>query len=90
MNKLGIAAAFCACAFLLTACPTVPIYNVDGEQVTTPSGKRLSASQVRSAIITAGTSLGWQVRDDGPQRLQGALHLRNHVAAHDGALTVSS
>jgi hypothetical protein len=75
--------AIAAAAFLLAACPTVPIYNVNDAPISTPSGKHLSASQVRSAIITAGTSLGWQVKDEGPGRLEGTLHLRNHTAVVD-------
>jgi hypothetical protein len=72
--------AVAAAAFLLAACPTVPIYNVNDAQISTTSGKHLSASQVRAAIITAGTALGWHIADAGPGRLEGTLHLRNHTA----------
>ena len=75
--------AAAAAALLLTACPTVPIYNVSDAPITTTSGKHLTAGQVRQAIITAGTSLGWAVTDEGPGRLLGTLHLRTHVAVVD-------
>lgn len=75
--------AVAAAAFLLAACPTVPIYNVSDAPISTTSGKHLSASQVRGAIITAGTALGWQVTDAGPGHLLGTLHLRNHTAVVD-------
>ena len=75
--------AVAAAAFLLAACPTVPIQNVNDAPISTTSGKRLSASQVRAAIVTAGTALGWQIRDEGPGRLEGTLHLRNHTAVVD-------
>lgn len=83
MKKLAIAAALAAGTILVGACTTQPIYNVNDETVTTTSGKHLSASQVRQAIITAGTSLGWHVTDAGPGRLVGTLHLRTHTAVVD-------
>jgi hypothetical protein len=83
MKKLGIAAAFAAGTILLGACTAQPIYNVNDQVVTTTSGKHPSAQQVRSAIITAGTSLGWHIADAGPGRLAGTLHLRNHTAVVD-------
>ncbi len=75
-SMLAVAAATLAVA----ACQPMPIYNVEGAPVTTTSGKAVSASQVRSAIITAGTSLGWSIKDAGPGRLEGTLHLREHTA----------
>lgn len=70
-----------AVALAVAACATTqPIYNVQDATVTTTSGKHLSAAQVRSAIITAGTSLGWRVVDAGPGRLEGTIHLRTHTA----------
>jgi len=83
MKKLGIAAACAAGAILVGACTGQPIYNVNDQAVTTTSGKHLSAPQVRSAIITAGTSLGWHVADAGPGHLVGTLHLRDHTAVVD-------
>lgn len=80
MTPLRIAVAVAAAALLVTACQTVPIQNVTDAPVATPTGKHLSASQVRSAIMTAGTALGWRVTDEGPGRLQGALNLRGHTA----------
>ncbi|HEX6633839.1 MAG TPA: hypothetical protein VF038_07705 [Usitatibacter sp.] len=79
MKKLSAAAAIAA-AILVGACTAQPIYNVNDEPVTTPSGKHLTASQVRSAIVTAGSSLGWVIKDAGPGRLLGTLHLRTHTA----------
>jgi hypothetical protein len=79
MKKLTAAAAIAA-AILVGACTTQPIYNVNDEPVTTPTGKHLTASQVRSAIVTAGSSLGWVIKDAGPGRLLGTLHLRTHTA----------
>ena len=83
MKKLGIAAVFAAGAILLGACTTQPIYNVNDAMIGTPSGRHLSASQVRSAIVTAGTSLGWHVSDAGAGHLVGTLRLRTHTAVVD-------
>jgi hypothetical protein len=79
MKKLTVAAGIAA-AILVGACTTQPIYNVNDEPITTPSGKHLTSSQVRSAIVTAGSSLGWVIKDQGPGRLLGTLHLRTHTA----------
>lgn len=62
---------------------TAPIQNLEAVPVTTSSGKALSAAQVRTAIITAGTSLGWRVAEAGPGRLEGTLNLRQHTAVVD-------
>ena len=78
-STLAVAAAMLA----LAACQPMPIYNVADAPVTTTSGKAPSAAQVRAAIITAGTSLGWSIKEAGPGRLEGTLHLRDHVAVVD-------
>ncbi|HET9470532.1 MAG TPA: hypothetical protein VFO24_05470, partial [Usitatibacter sp.] len=78
------AVAGTAAALVLAACQTlVPVYTVNDAVVSTASGKHPSAGQVRSAIITAGTSLGWHVVDAGPGHLAGTLHLRTHTAVVD-------
>ena len=78
-STLAVAAAMLA----LAACQPMPIYNVADAPVTTTSGKAPSAAQVRAAIITAGTSLGWSIKEAGPGRLEGTLHLRDHTAVVD-------
>lgn len=80
MTKRLAAAAIAAGMLAIAGCTTQPIQNLTDVPVTTNSGRHLSATQVRSAIITAGTSLGWQVKDEGPGRLLGTLHLRTHTA----------
>jgi hypothetical protein len=71
--------------FALASCATtaVPIHQVRDAAVITASGKPVSAAQVRQAIITAGTSLGWRIADAGPSRLEGTLSLRAHTAVVD-------
>jgi hypothetical protein len=80
MTRTVCAFATAALALTLAACVPVPIYNVTDAPAMTTSGKALSAAQVRSAIFTAGTSLGWSIKDAGAGRLEGTLHLREHTA----------
>jgi hypothetical protein len=80
MFRIKSTLAVAAAALTIAACQPMPIYNVEGAPVTTPSGKAPSATQVRSAIITAGTSLGWSIKDAGPGKLEGTLRLRDHSA----------
>lgn len=72
-----------ACVLALGACATKPVHNVADAPVTTVSGKPAQASQVRTAIITAGTSLGWQIVEVKPGLLKGTLNLRTHTAIVD-------
>jgi hypothetical protein len=67
-------------ALALAGCNTMPIQNVSDSPTTSASGKPLSNEQVRGAILRAGSTLGWQMRDDGPNKLMGTLQLRGHMA----------
>jgi hypothetical protein len=67
----------------IVACNTVPIMNVDNAAISTPSGKPLTQEQVRAAIIRAGSALGWQMKDEGPNKMVGTLVLRTHTAVVD-------
>lgn len=79
--KAALAAAL---GLALAGCVRVaPIYNLDTVPVTPSSARSLSAAQVRTAIITAGTGLGWRIADAGPGRLEGTLTLREHIAVVD-------
>jgi hypothetical protein len=82
MSARNVLAALSAAAVLaLAGCArTAPILNLENVPVTTSSGKSLSAQQVRTTIIAAGTSLGWRIIDAGPGRLEGTLNLRTHLA----------
>jgi hypothetical protein len=72
-----------AAMLVLAACTSAPIYNVNDAPTVTSSGKTLQASQVRQAIITAGSALGWKIVDAGPGHLEGTLNLRTHLAVVD-------
>lgn len=70
-------------AAVLSGCSSVPILNIEEAPVSTASGKTLSPQEVRAAILRAGSSLGWQMRDEGPNKLVGTLYLRSHTAVVD-------
>ena len=70
-------------AAALAGCNTAPILNVEEAPISTASGKTPNAQDVRSAILRAGAALGWQMRDEGPNKLVGTLNLRTHTAVVD-------
>ncbi len=80
MNRYVIAIVV---AVAVVACGAVPIMNVDSSPVATQAGKPVTADQVRAAIVRAGSALGWQMKDEGPNKLVGTLALRGHQAVVD-------
>jgi hypothetical protein len=71
-------------AVLVAGCANfAPIQNVDNAPVVSAAGKPLSQEQVREAIVRAGASLGWIIKDGGPGKLIGTLILRTHTADVD-------
>lgn len=67
-------------AIAVVGCTTAPIMNVDDAAVAVPSGKSVTSDQVRTAVIRAGSALGWQIKDESPNVLVGTLVLRKHTA----------
>jgi hypothetical protein len=82
-SEIKIAVIGAVVAVGLGACTVAPIYSVSNSATTTASGKTPQASQVRQAIISAGSALGWRIVDAGPGRLEGTLVLRTHTAVVD-------
>ena len=78
--RICIKLAALALAVALAGCTTAPILNVSEAPAASASGKPLSRDQVRSAIVRAGASLGWQMKDENPNMLVGSIMLRNHTA----------
>jgi hypothetical protein len=65
----------------LVGCRSAPLYDVvDAPVVQPPRGQKLTADQVKSAIMQAGKSLGWQMEEVQPFLLQGTLLWDNHTA----------
>lgn len=67
----------------LTGCPhQAMVYNVNDAPVM--SGKEnISLEQMRRAIIAAGATLGWNMTEASPGKIEGVLFLRSHVAKVD-------
>jgi hypothetical protein len=63
----------------LNGCRTAPINDLNNQPV--PPGR--SAEQVSKAILGAGASLGWAMREVHPGMIKGTLYIRDHVAKVD-------
>jgi hypothetical protein len=70
-------------ATALAGCTVAPIHNVKGSPIVTASGKAPTMQQVQSAVLQAGTALGWQISNDKPGKMTGRLALRTHQAVVD-------
>jgi hypothetical protein len=77
-----------ASAILLAAATTAqadcfrcaPILNIANAPVESASGKPLTEDQIKTAIIRAGATLGWKMRDEGPGKIIASIALRKHMA----------
>lgn len=69
-----------AMVLLVAGCTSRPIVNVTDQPIVTAPGKQLTDEQVRYAIVSAGTGLGWVMTPVSPGLISGRLTLREHVA----------
>lgn len=69
------------CLGASTASWGAPIQNVNDAPVV--SAKPVPAAQVKTAIMSAGISLGWQMAAVSPGHIQGTLNVRKHTAVVD-------
>jgi hypothetical protein len=77
-------------AVTIAACTVVPIQNVNNAAVASAAGKSLTNEQVKTAIVRAGSALGWQVREVGPGMLAATINLRTHTAEVEIPYSTSS
>ncbi len=75
-------------AISITACKTMPVYNVDNAALPISSGHSLE--EVSAAIKRAGAGLGWQVKETTSGHNVGTLILRTHTAIVDINYTTTS
>ncbi len=68
---------------ILAGCRISTIYNVSNAPVAGPNGGTLTMPEIKKAIITAGSGLGWQVKEESPGHLVGTLLIRSHIAVVD-------
>ena len=72
----------------VAACRTAPVMNIEEAPVTVTS--KVSQKDIRNAIIRAGSSLGWRVKEIKPGHLQATLNVRSHMAKADIFYTTKS
>ncbi|HEY8049232.1 MAG TPA: hypothetical protein VIE63_08670 [Ramlibacter sp.] len=78
--RIVIIAAALVGAIALGGCRHAPLQQVEQQPVVAANGKTLSHDQVHAAILRAGAALGWQMVDEGPDKIVATLHLREHTA----------
>ncbi|MDG4552338.1 MAG: hypothetical protein P9F19_04045 [Candidatus Contendobacter sp.] len=66
-------------ALALVGCRSNPVYNVENAPVST-STRAYNLRDVRNAILQAGASLGWQMKDAQSGLIVGTLYVRDHMA----------
>jgi PBP1b-binding outer membrane lipoprotein LpoB len=81
--------AIIALTLALIGCRTAPVYNVSEAPVNTATASP-TAADVKRAIMVAGASLGWQMKEVEPGHIVGSLFLRKHSAIVDIPYTTSS
>jgi hypothetical protein len=74
----------------LAGCNVVPIRNINDAPVVLGSGKAATADQVRTAIVGAGTGLGWTMTPTAPGLVTGRIVLRGHTALIDVRYTATT
>ena len=71
----------------LLGCAGAPIHNVENAPVNA-SKANYDLSDVTKGVIRAGTTLGWQMKEQTPGHIVGTLRLRDHVAVVDITYTL--
>lgn len=83
MKSRSLGIIFLITATLLFAgCRSAPVYNVESSSFTATSPS-ITDADITRAIVTAGRSLGWIMKEKGPGHILGTLHLRTHTAVVD-------
>src|SRR5688572_28156387 len=79
-----VASLLAALALLFAGCGTnQPIYDVQEAPIILQPGKTVTMTQVSTAIMRAGKSLGWQMQPEAPGKISGRLAIRTHMAVID-------
>ncbi|MCU7906272.1 MAG: hypothetical protein KZQ76_10600 [Candidatus Thiodiazotropha sp. (ex Epidulcina cf. delphinae)] len=73
----------------LMGCRTAPIYNVENSPISISSDKA-SMKQIKKAIMSAGASLGWRMKEVKPGHIVATLLLRGNSAVVDIPYTSKS
>jgi len=82
-RKIATALVIAAVTLALAGCPKQTlVYNVEDAAVVSNIGN-VSVENIRKAIVRAGGTLGWNIKDVEPGLLEGTLRLRTHMAKVD-------
>ncbi|MEJ2423956.1 MAG: hypothetical protein P8101_05765 [Candidatus Thiodiazotropha sp.] len=65
----------------LMGCRTEPVYNVQDSPVNTM--EKASMKKIKKAIMSAGASLGWRMKEIKPGQIVGTIMLRGTTATVD-------
>lgn len=68
---------------LSTGCRTAPIHTVEDAPFPTWQEKNVTQKDIAKAIISAGKSLNWIMKEKSDNHIQGTLLLRSHTAVVD-------
>ena len=79
-SKISVVIVTAALVFL-AGCRSNPVYNVDTAPIDVSA--KHSSKQIKKAIITAGSSLGWKMKEKKKGHIVGTLFLRKFVAIVD-------
>jgi len=86
-SKLLNVVTVSALAVVLIACAPTPVRNVENAPINV-SSTNYDLSDVAKAIKSAGTGLGWQMKQETPGHIVGSIYLRSHVAVVDITYTL--
>lgn len=83
MNKISKISVitFTAALVFLAGCKSNPVYNVDNTPIDVSA--KHSSKQIKKAIISAGSSLGWKMKAKKKGHIVATLFQRRHVAIVD-------
>ena len=87
MKHLSRALLAAAVLVLVAAC-SAPVHNVVSEPVL--SQRDVTREEVKKAIVSAGTGLGWKMTPQEDGRIAGRLDLRKHIAIVDITYTAKA
>lgn len=81
-SKILFVAVLSLVAVVGSGCRANPVYNVQDAAIV--SGKtQASMGDISKAIVRAGSSLGWNMKEAGNGHIVGTLNVRKHMAVVD-------
>jgi hypothetical protein len=83
MYRFAVKAVLVLSLFVISVGCYAPIYNVMNQPIAPSGGKPKTLEEVKAAIVSAGETRGWIMKEVGPGHLEGRLHIRVHIAVVD-------